>query len=266
MAGLAQPGFVVDFVGLPGAGKSTLSRAVADALRAAGANVAEPTQDVTRAPNRRLRKLAFAARTLLRHPWSSLVVVRHIIATRQRTARDLWSCAFNFLYTCGLVAKITREPGIHLLDQGYFNALWGISFSASRPMPLASLIRAGFHCCGRDRLDLVLLIDVQPEVVLARLRARPGTASRLEGRGGTDRFGARLDAALRAVEQIRSSLEELAERGQRWMRLAAVDEDAPQGGEQTEAIVALVCRAWKADTGGQTATCGHRQPSMAVRP
>jgi thymidylate kinase len=128
------------------------------------------------------------------------------------------------------------------------------------------LIRAGFHCCGRDRLDLVLLIDVQPEVVLARLRARPGTASRLEGRGGTDRFGARLDAALRAVEQIRSSLEELAERGQRWMRLAAVDEDAPQGGEQTEAIVALVCRAWKADTGGQTATCGHRQPSMAVRP
>lgn len=267
MAAPGQPSFIVDFGGLPGAGKSTLSHAVANALRASGEIVTEPTRDITCGPSRRLRKVSFAARTLLRHPRASMGALGQIVVSRQRTLRDFWLGAFNFLYICGVLAKATSEPGIHLLDQGYFNALSTISFSASASTPLTPLARLGFRCCDHDRLDLVLVIEARPETVLARLRARPGTASRLEGRGGTSVFGAGLDAAVNALDQVRVSLEALARNGQGRVRLKAVDNDAPLGEDQVEAVAALVRRAWKSDTNGRSPTArrSHR-PQVAVRP
>jgi thymidylate kinase len=259
MAVAGQISFVVEFVGLPGAGKSTLSHAVADALRASGEIISEPTYDITRGRDRRRRKAVLAARTLLRHPWLSVVGLRQIFATRQMTLRDFGFGAFNFLYICGLMEKIAREPGIHFLDQGYFNALWTIRFSATASPPLASLLRVGLQCCGRDGLDLVLLIEARPETVLARLRARPGMESRLEGRGGAGRFGARLDAALRALEQIRASLQALARNGRGRVRLETVDNDAPLG-HQTEAVAAMVRKAW------HSTACRSHRPLLAVPP
>lgn len=259
MAGPAQPSFVVEFVGVPGAGKSTLSHAVATALRASGEIVTEPTYDITRGRDRRWRKAIFAAHTLLRHPWLSVVGLGQIIVSRQRTLRDLGFGAFNFLYICGLMKKIAREPGIHILDQGYFGALWTIRFSAAASTPLASLIRTGLQCSGRDGLDLVLLIEARPQTVLARLRARPGADSRLEGRGEASPFAARLDVAFCTLEQIRATLETLARDGQGCLRLETVDKDAPQGWEQTEAVASLVRSASKS-----TARPSHRPVDRAA--
>lgn len=259
MAGPAPPSFVVEFVGLPGAGKSTLSHALANALRANGEIVTEPTYEITRGRDRRWRKAIFAAHTLLRHPRLSVVGLNQILVSRQRTLRDLIFGAFNFLYICGLMKKIAREPGIHILDQGFFGALWTIRFSAAASTPLAPLIRAGLQCCGRDRLDLVFLIEARPETVLARLRARPGTDSRLEGRGGASRFGAQLDAALCTLAQIRASLEALARDGQVCLRLETVDNDAPQNRDQTEAVAAVVRSALES-----TARRSHRPVGRAA--
>ena len=92
--------FIVEFAGLPGVGKSTLSHAAAAALRESGEIVTEPTREIMNVPRRHRRKLVFAVRTLARHPLSSVAAVGQILVSRQKTLRDFASTVLNFLYVC----------------------------------------------------------------------------------------------------------------------------------------------------------------------
>ncbi len=212
----SRDSFVVEFVGLPGAGKSTLSHAVAELLRARGERVSEPTYDLTRRSTwlwKRLQKLRYAGAIALGHPLWTAATLRRIRATRQHSVNDLLATSFNLLFVCGLLARVSRRPGIHLMDQGFFHALWSIDFSARAP---ERLVDVRVHARGGSlltRADLVVMLDVPSDTAVSRMAARVGTQSRLEFLIPSPDFASHLGAALRALERLRDRLDDLQRRG-----------------------------------------------------
>ncbi|MGI9435940.1 MAG: hypothetical protein ACR2Q4_14125 [Geminicoccaceae bacterium] len=219
-----RPGFIVEFVGLPGAGKSTIAHALAKRLRAEGELVTEPTREVSMSQGRRWRKAAHALRSFLYNPRSGIQGIRLILMSRQRTLRDAAVAAFNFLYVRGVMEASACRPGIHLLDQGFCNALWTIGFSAQVDDPLTPF-RDATDCLWGKLPDLVLLVTARPATVVARLRARPGVGSRLEQRLARKDFDSQLAAATTALEQTRSVLRQLAADNQTCFQFHIVDND-----------------------------------------
>lgn len=210
VASAPATGLCVEFLGLPGAGKSTLSHAVADLLRTRGIPVTEPTYRLTHASPvvvRHARKLWYAVWSMLRAPEQVTRWMRVLRQSRQARISDWWILTANWFYLLGIVRRRTRMPGIHLLDQGLFQALWSFGYTArDRGVLSAWLV---------PRLRTVL----PPGAVVVIVEAAAATAcQRLRGRYGHSRLGgdlagenpetsmARASIALRQVEDAAAEL------------------------------------------------------------
>ena len=248
---------VVEFVGLPGSGKSTLSHALAEQLRRSGESVSEVTYEITHresALRRRWIKLGFLLRTLLAEPHRSLDVLREIRGSRQANLRDTWSTTSNLLYLCGLMGELARRPGIHVLDQGVVNALWSVRFSARSDRPLRRLGEIASDWFPR-KTRVVVLLEVRPALAADRLLGRARTQSRLERRLAGDGLPGALRAASAALDETRAALAELS-RG-RWegIEILTVPEGGMQGAEAGHALAERVLGLTRAipTRGGQRA-------------
>jgi hypothetical protein len=171
---------LIEFVGVPGAGKSTLSRLVADRLIAEGCPVSEPSHWLdhgTRPWWRRLRKAWMLALELLAHPCNSVRVARRIAATKQREFGALWRLIANWLVVTSLTRRARRRGGCSVFDQGRWQALWSIALDARSGGEVGNL-----HAL-LDRLpapDLVVVVDAAVDTAKDRLDSRRGGDSRVE--------------------------------------------------------------------------------------
>ncbi|MEE8508266.1 MAG: hypothetical protein V3T07_04315 [Myxococcota bacterium] len=200
---------IVEFVGLGGCGKSTVSHAVADVLRGALQPVSERSFEIAHrlAPSpRRLAKLRLALRTVLLRPRSALSLVFEIARGGQYSWREGIAKTSDLLYICGLIAQQSRRPGIHLFDQGFFGGLWSVCFRARSSLPLERLVELGTRCCGRSPADLVVVLEVEPATAVARLHGRSGTASRLELRMAHPAFERDLHRAISSLRHVRETV------------------------------------------------------------
>ena len=235
--------FIVEFAGLPGVGKSTLSHAAAAALRESGEIVTEPTREIIHDPRRQRRKFVLAAGTLARHPVSSLAAIRQIFVSGQNSLRDFGATAFNFLYVCRLIEIYRKTPGIHFVDQGCVNALWSIGYSASRSPAFARLNEIGQDCCGGQISDLVVLVEARRSTVAERLRARPGAQSRLERNVTGSRFDAEFETAWMVYQRILDLVESHGGDSPGGIRFETIENDEAENFElQKNAIVAVIRR------------------------
>ncbi len=198
--------FLVEFVGVSGVGKSTLSHALAEELRRRGEVVSELTRDVTHGKRRHRRVLAkarFAARALIRHPTRVLRLFVAVHRSGQLTTSDAFRVAFNLVYVCGLVESLSNRPGIHLLDQGVIQAVGSVNVSATAGMSDSGIEREIAHlaiaCVGRSLADRVVALDAPRELLVERLAKRASSQSRLQKQIGTEGFDKTFAAALRAL-------------------------------------------------------------------
>ena len=195
-------GYVVEFCGLPGAGKSTLARAVVAQLRLRGV----PTTDVMAplgpdAPrfSRVARKLG-AAVSGVREASSARVVTGVALGSGQQDRRDRLARPANLLTVRHAVARARRRPGVHVLDQGPLQEWWSAALRAdeARVLEMAAQDRAPrAHLLVEVRAPIGLLVD--------RLEAREARQSRLERLDTTDKVselqrGESLLAAL--IDQL----------------------------------------------------------------
>lgn len=118
----------VEFVGPPAVGKTTLSIAVADRLKARGYQCTEPARTIgTRKRLHRIAvKLRLVAYRFFRTPTASITHAHNIHHTNQQNYRDGPRVLFNWLCVCALHEQATGD--IALFDQGVFQALWSIGF------------------------------------------------------------------------------------------------------------------------------------------
>jgi AAA domain len=201
---------VIEFVGLAGVGKSTISHRVAEILEQRGWRVEQPTYSVDhemRAWQRRLLKLRLVTAEAIFHPASSVRSLRAILATRQASAADVIRLTVNWLFMSSLLRKTDRRTGVHIFDEGQLNALWSIGFSATSAGTagiLAELARQ------RSAPVVVALIEADIAAVRARLDLRKNGQSRLERTRSADDAWER---AQRALQQVKATLQMLTDEG-----------------------------------------------------
>jgi thymidylate kinase len=199
----------VEFLGLPGAGKSGVSRRVAEILANDGHPVVDTNYALTHRSGvlaRRLRKFAGIAREIVLHPAYSARSTWAITATKQRTLSDLLGAVSNWLF----VSSLLREGGraLHLLDEGIFQALWSVGFGAASD-DWTSVVRAAGS--GFPVPDVVVIVNVSAATAERRLRARGLKQSRVEGLLETD--PGVLETSRRLLDQVRAVLFQMAKSG-----------------------------------------------------
>lgn len=206
----------MEFFGLPGAGKSALSSRVAARLAAQGRDVAQPSFDLNHgmgAARRRATRLALACGEALAHPARARQSARMIAATAPRSRGDVARNLTAWLLAQALMRRHASD-GATLLDQGIFQAIWSIQWSASRPLAAAdALVDAAL---GRPLT--VVVVESTAALVRDRLAARRQRASRLE----RDLSDAALARAVAVFDDTRALLERAAAR-HRDLRIVPVD-------------------------------------------
>jgi broad-specificity NMP kinase len=198
----------VEFLGLPGAGKSGVSRRVGEILQGEGIRVVETAYELTHRSGvaaRRFRKSAFIAREIVLRPMDSARSARAIVATKQNTTSDLVGAVSNWLLVSNLLRDDGRVPAIHLLDEGIFQALWSVGFGAAvDDLTLVSqAVGTAFPVP-----DVVVIVNASLATVEQRLRCRGMRQSRLEDRLGIDR--GIFEKSERLMGEVRTILVEMA--------------------------------------------------------
>jgi hypothetical protein len=173
-------GTVVEFLGLPGAGKTTLARSLGDELRAKGYPVAEPTDCLANETGRARRYATKAAATVrqgISHPMfttSSLDAIgRPSLAAPWNWLRGVTNWQYVVEEVRGASA---RNPGsVTALDQGLAQALWSIGYMTT-PDDISSFYPLLGQLC--ETLDCYVVVTVRTDdaAIQRRLRAREGSA------------------------------------------------------------------------------------------
>ena len=163
---------IVEFVGLPGVGKSTLSRRVAAALATDHSQVTEPIHliDNRSGPHRVLSKGRFAAEHALRRPQTALSLTRILFSTDQASTADRIRVGFNLQYVAGVISRARSTSDVALLDQGPYQGVWSVGFRSSTDW--ATLLERFDRFLSLTAPDLVVLVEADTDIIVDRLRSR----------------------------------------------------------------------------------------------
>lgn len=184
---------VVELFGLPGAGKTAVTRAFIALLAARGRAhqfSGEIMGDALSRPRRSLRRLAMIARTL---PFQPRIALRLLAGLR--TARGGWRDVAKSLWNRTSVEAMLLDrrhgAGMLVLDQGRIQAEWSQAMHGWRP--------AGDDAGGKDGRDqcLFVWVDAPPEVARRRLAARGAVTARLQRPGAGGEAWTRGDGLVR---------------------------------------------------------------------
>ena len=192
---------IVEFTGLPGAGKSFLAAALVEAL---GADALLATVGPGVPTVRRLaRKAALVGRAVGRSP----VPTVRAVATLARSGQPLPQLVRrtqNSLVVRELLRVARSRPGVHVADQGLVQELHSLAYEGSWR---GALDVAG-PGPGRAGADLLIAVRVPAAVAVDRLARRADANSRLDRMAPADRpawLAAQAAQLLEITEAWRSA-------------------------------------------------------------
>lgn len=189
---------IIEFVGVPGSGKTTISNNVADKLSSRGITVAEPIYDINTNPPilRVLSKARFLFTMFIRDTGTVLAISRVVIGTGQQTKTDQIRVLFNLLYVFGVVTKYRYNHRITLLDQGPYQGVWSVGFRSSHEW--TGVLERFSKPLQIANPDLIVFVEADEKTISDRLNERMGGDTRFEP-GSND-----FDRGIEGYEQIKS--------------------------------------------------------------
>ncbi|TAK36238.1 MAG: hypothetical protein EPO21_03365 [Chloroflexota bacterium] len=134
---------VVEFLGMPGSGKTTLARRVAEALGQRGIHAYQTNQFTVKRKSSQIGRVSSLASFLLGNPMYSLLCARAIVESRQRSMRDLVLVFRSWFVNSHRTSQFSGSAGLYLVDQGIFQSTWQVAFSARRPEPVRLIEKIG---------------------------------------------------------------------------------------------------------------------------
>jgi AAA domain len=171
---------ILELCGLPGAGKSTVARALVAEIGRRGGEASLPLEEVSPRRARRdrvRRKVRRAAVEAIGHPGDAVRTVRAVGRSGQPRRSDVAIRSLNWLVLRAALRRSRDEEGIHVIDQGVVQELSSLAFRGDARAAI-DVADPGEGSLGPD---LVVLVDVDPAVAEHRLAGRPGRESRVEG-------------------------------------------------------------------------------------
>ncbi|MFS1517074.1 hypothetical protein V1503_11515 [Bacillus sp. SCS-151] len=171
---------MIEFIGIPGVGKTTLSHMLAKSLSVKGFHVNEPTYKINSKKEffKKITKLLYIIRILITAPNICMYAIKIILKTHQKSFKDFIKTGTNLLFVIAIIKSNSIKKGIHILDQGFFQALWSIEYSAHhliKPLDLKQLIEMVY-----SKPLLIIDLHVKHTEVLKRLHQRKSNYSRIE--------------------------------------------------------------------------------------
>jgi hypothetical protein len=190
---LAQP-LVVEFVGLPGVGKSHATRLVAAGLAAVGTPARSSALRINHELGRSrrvLQKSGICAAEALGRPRRAARVGRALIGSGQQSRVDVLRLLYNWLFLVGLLRRARTRPVVELLDEGIYQLLWSIGFAGNeRVIREHSSAFLGDPPSAVPMPDVVVVVEAPLELIQARLASRKSRAGRLDRMEGAERQAA----------------------------------------------------------------------------
>lgn len=173
---------IVEFFGLPGAGKSTLAAALVTALRTSGDPASSPSSMVgsdVSAPLRYVRKSTRIGSSVVRRPAASFRLLRSIAESEQESKTQVGKRWGDFMLA---QAFLSQQPsgGSVVLDQGFMQAVWSIGLRGRLESPLQTLSGT---TDAWSRPDRVIVVEAPLDQLAKRLRARASRHSRVQDSG-----------------------------------------------------------------------------------
>lgn len=195
----AQP-LVVEFVGLPGVGKSHATRLVATRLaavdtpaRSSGLRVNHELGTCRRV----LYKSAVAAAEALSRPGRASRVGRALVRSGQQSRVDVVRLSYNWLFLVGLLRRARTRPVIELLDEGIFQLLWSIGFAGDERVirECSSTLLGGRAHAVPMMPDVVVVVEAPLGLIQSRLALRGSRVGRVDRMGQAQRHAALVRGA-----------------------------------------------------------------------
>jgi thymidylate kinase len=186
---------VVELCGLPGAGKSTFARQLVDRARSRGVPVhvaGGGASAGTPRLRRYLVKARLAASVVASSPARQLRSAA-ACAAAQRVGRDRLAVPLNWWVAQGRVLVARRVTGLAVVDEGPVQASWTATVLAS---PASRAVVPG-RLQGAPSPDVLVLVEIPPELAARRLENRASRHSRLQGLPPPDRA-----SVMQAGEQL----------------------------------------------------------------
>lgn len=123
---------IVEFIGLPASGKSTLVQRLLDDNSNERLTIYNPFLKIysqswfQRNLYKTLQILIFSLKNITK----TINLITVILHTQQRSIKDLIRVSFNFLFFFVLYEKYTNSKNIILLDEGFFHNIWAVIYSS----------------------------------------------------------------------------------------------------------------------------------------
>ncbi len=185
---MASPPVVIEFLGIPGAGKTTLASAVAEELRGRGYSCHlslsddPPRRRGLRARILHVKKIVWA---LAADPRLGSCLLVFVLRTRPRSLPRISRMGSFIRLMDGAFRRSRRGPERYVvLDQGLLQAIWSIALFGTPP-PQSSL-RALLRVLHARYPVGAVVVDVEPGLAWERLVTRPVAKSRIERAGRGD--------------------------------------------------------------------------------
>jgi len=166
---------MIEFIGLPGSGKSTISKQVAEELRYSHIILDNFISNKLQKSYlyRVIWKVKFIVKEIVLHPVFYLKQINCILKTKQNTFEDFIKVTSNWIIIIGQWQKNKKMGNSIISDQGIIQAAWSIFFSAKEDICVEKYL---------DQIelpDMVFYIKVNREIMNLRLAKRITKQSRM---------------------------------------------------------------------------------------
>lgn len=182
----------IEFLGLPGSGKTILTDAVGQRWARAHILRGEALGDDLPALRRHLRRALHVVPRLITHPRLMWGVFQRVRASRQGSVHALLKTCWNFWTVIGLTLSARARRTSLVSDQGIIQAVWSVGLSAGRD------VDDWWEFLARHEMlpDILIVVHCPPETAAMRLNQRRVGTSRLTGIGAEDARWARASELM----------------------------------------------------------------------
>lgn len=165
---------IVEFVGLPGSGKTTIAKEIYDRGNIAGNTVDYPLYIFYKKSwiSRNVSKLLNIFFFAVVNPLVFLTIIKMVVTSGQKRPSDYFRLSLNSVYIISIIKKFSTSENIVLFDEGILHHGWAIKLGAKKSVDFEKYLRI----CGPDSIIIHVFCD--KEVVKERMINRGKLNSR----------------------------------------------------------------------------------------